>query len=162
MRKHHTDLKTIAVLCALFCALLLSGCAKKQEAKADDEEHVVTVDVAPVLKSPISQKVSAEALLYPLQQATIVPKISAPVKKFYVERGSRVRAGQLLAEVENRDLAGAAAENQATFEQAEANYQTTARGTVPEDLQKAELEVRSAKDAPRPNSCAHPGPRPFR
>ena len=72
MRKHHTDLKTIAVLCALFCVLLLLGCGKKQEAKADDEERVVTVDVAPVLKSPISQKVSAEALLYPLQQATMI------------------------------------------------------------------------------------------
>ena len=126
--------------------ILLSGCSLKKH-EPEEAEHVVTVDVAPVLSSQISLKVTADALLYPLQQAAIVPKISAPVKKFYVERGSRVRAGQLLAEVENRDLAGAAAENQATFEQAEANYQTTARGTVPEDLQKAELEVRSAKDA---------------
>src|SRR5690242_4803632 len=95
--------KTITLL----CALLLFGCtAKKEEAKGGDEEHVVTVDVAPVLSSPISQKVSAEALLYPLQQATIVPKISAPVKKFYVERGARVRAGQLLAELESADIAG--------------------------------------------------------
>jgi len=126
--------------------ILLSGCSLKKH-EPEEAEHVVTVDVAPVLSSQISLKVTADALLYPLQQAAIVPKISAPVKKFYVERGSRVRAGQLLAEVENRDLAGAAAENQAAFEQAEANYQTTARGTVPEDLQKAELEVRSAKDA---------------
>jgi len=126
--------------------ILLSGCSLKKH-EPEEAEHVVTVDVAPVLSSQISLKVTADALLYPLQQAAIVPKISAPVKKFYVERGSRVRAGQLLAEVENRDLAGAAAENQATFEQAEANYQTTARGTVPEDLQKAELEVRSTKDA---------------
>ena len=146
MRKHHTDLKTIAVLCALFCALLLSGCAKKQEAKADDEEHVVTVDVAPVLKSPISQKVSAEALLYPLQQATIVPKISAPVKKFYVERGVRVRAGQLLAELESADIAGSVMENKAAFEQAESNYETVSKGTVPEEMQKAEVDVRTTKD----------------
>src|SRR2546430_5221447 len=145
MRKHHTDLKTIAVLCALFCALLLSGCAKKQEAKAD-EEHVVTVDVAPVLKSPISQKVSAEALLYPLQQATIVPKISAPVKKFYVERGVRVRAGQLLAELESADIAGSVMENKAAFEQAESNYETVSKGTVPEEMQKAEVDVRTTKD----------------
>src|SRR2546425_1395423 len=133
------------ILLTLTVTVLVSCAAKKAE-KAD-EEHVVTVDVAPVLSSPISLKVSSDALLYPLQQAAIVPKISAPVKKFYVERGAHVRAGQLLAELENRDLAGAVAENQAALDQAEANYQTVSRGTVPEELQKAELEVKSTKDA---------------
>jgi HlyD family secretion protein len=143
MTKHSSKFNTIAIL----CGLLFLGCtAKKDEVKAD-EEHVVTVDVAPVLSSPISQKITAEALLYPLQQAAIVPKISAPVKKFYVDRGARVRAGQLLAELENGDLAGSVVENQASYDQAEANFQTVARATVPEDLNKAELDVRNAKEA---------------
>lgn len=129
----------------LVLMLLLFSCAPKKE-EAPPEEHVVTVDVAPVLSSPISLKVTADALLYPIQQAAIVPKVSAPVKKFYVERGARVRAGQLLAELENRDLIGAVAESQASLDQAEANYQTVARGTVPEDIQKVELEIRAAKD----------------
>src|SRR6185295_2602923 len=131
---------------ALFLTVVLFSCsAKKEEAEAD--EHVVTVDVAPVLSSPISLKVTADALLYPLQQYAPVPKIAAPVRRFYVDRGSRVRAGQLLAELENRDLAGAVAENQGALDQAEANYQTVSRGTVPEEAQKAELEVKSTKDA---------------
>ncbi|PYS47391.1 MAG: efflux RND transporter periplasmic adaptor subunit [Acidobacteria bacterium] len=129
----------------LVTGLVLLGCTAK-EAEDPQAEHVVTVDVAPVLSSPISLKITADALLYPRQQAAIVPKISAPVKKFYVDRGARVRAGQLLAELENRDLAGAAAENQAASEQAEANYQTVLRATVPEEVQKAELDVRAAKD----------------
>ena len=147
MTKHSTNLTTIAIL----CGLLFFGCtAKKDEGKAEEGEHVVTVDVAPVLASPISQKVTADALLYPLQQAAIAPKISSPVKKFYVDRGSHVRAGQLLAELENRDLAGAVAENQGSLEQAEANYQTVyqtvSKGTVVEELQKAELDASTAKD----------------
>ena len=143
MTKHFRNFKSIAIL----SVVLLLGCtAKKGEAKADEGEHVVTVDVAPVLSSAISQKISSEALLYPLQQAAIVPKISAPVRKFYVDRGSRVQAGQLLAELENSDLAGAVAENKATVDQAEASYQTVARATVPEETNKAELDVRNAKD----------------
>jgi HlyD family secretion protein len=143
MTKHSGNFKSIAIL----SGVLLLGCtAKKEEAKADEGEHVVTVDVAPVLSSPISQKITSEALLYPLQQATIVPKISAPVKKFYVDRGARVQAGQLLAELENSDLAGAVAENRASVDQAEASYQTVSRATVPEETQKAELDVRTAKD----------------
>src|SRR5881396_1274353 len=136
--------KIIALLCFIS---LLSGCTAEKAADKPEGEHVVTVDVAPVLSTSISLKVTSDALLYPLQQAAIVPKISAPIRKFYVDRGSRVRAGQLLAELENRDLAGAVAENQAALDQAEANYQTVSRGTVPEDLQKAELDVRSTKDA---------------
>jgi HlyD family secretion protein len=127
-------------------AMLLWGCAPK-EAGPDVEEHVVSVTVAPVLKSTISLNVAADALLYPLQQAAIVPKISAPVKKFYVERGTRVRAGQLLAELENLDLVAAVAESQAALEQAEANYLATAKGSVPEELQKTQQEVRSTKEA---------------
>src|SRR5713226_2828850 len=143
MTKHSTNLQMIAML----CGLLFFGCtAKKEEAKAGGDEHVVTVDVAPALSSPISQKVTAEALLYPLQQAAIVPKIAAPVKKFYVDRGAHVQAGQLLAELENGDLAGSLAENRASYDQAEANYQTVSKGTVPEEIQKAEVDVRTAKD----------------
>src|SRR5262245_59451330 len=133
-------------LCALCGFILISACSSKKEEPAP-AEHVVTVDVAPVLSSPISLKVNANALLYPLQQAAIVPKITAPVRKFYVERGARVRAGQLLAELENRALASAVAENEAAYQQAEANYQAVARGTAPEELQKAELDVQSTKDA---------------
>jgi len=123
--------------------LLLSNCKAKPEA---EPEPVVTVDVAPVLSSAIQLKVKADAVLYPLQQAAIVPKITAPIKKFYVEKGSTVRAGQLLAELENQDLAGTVAEAKAASDQAEAVYQTTARATVPEDLRKSELDVQTTKE----------------
>jgi len=69
------------------------------------------------------------------------------VKKFYVNRGDRVKAGQLLAELENRDLEAAVTESQAAFAQAEAAYQTAIRATLPEEVQKAQLDVRAAKDA---------------
>src|SRR5438067_5802796 len=140
-------MKFSSYVAILMTAAVLFGCTAKKAEEKPEGEHVVTVDVAPVLSTSISLKVTSDALLYPLQQAAIVPKVSAPVKKFYVERGARVRAGQLLAEMENRDLAGAVTENQAAVEQAEANYQTVARASVPEELQKAELEVRSTKDA---------------
>ena len=50
-----------------------------------------------------------------------MPKISAPVSKFYVNRGDHVKAGQLLATLENRDLVAAAAAAKAQLDQAEAN-----------------------------------------
>ena len=132
------------LLAIVASSLLLAGCGKKEEEEAGP---IVTVDVAPVLSSQIQRTIRAQALVYPLQQAAIAPKITAPIKKVYVQKGEKVRAGQLLVELENADLAGAARESEAAYQAAEATYETTARATVPQDAQKAELDVRSAKTA---------------
>ena len=87
------------VLLASLVATLACGGKKEEETTP-----VVTVDVAPVLVSKIQRTVRADGLLYPRQQAAIAPKISAPVKKWYVQRGTHVRAGQLLIELEKRVL----------------------------------------------------------
>jgi HlyD family secretion protein len=104
---------------ALIAGLLLSGC-KSQEAAA--EAPTVTVQVGAAEKAPIQRKVIADAVLYPRDQAAIVPKVVAPIKKFYVDRGSPVKAGQLLAELENQDLAGAHLKSQGGYQQAQATY----------------------------------------
>ena len=41
--------------------------------------------------------IAADAILYPVDQANVTTKISAPVSRFLVKRGDRVRKGQLLA-----------------------------------------------------------------
>ena len=118
------------------------GCSEQKP-----EEPVVNVQAVPVEKKTLQVRIDADAILFPLQQAAIVPKITAPVKKFYVKRGSRVRKGQLLAVLENRDLAAAAEENQGAFSQAQAAYATTTAASLPEEVQKAQLDVQVAKEA---------------
>jgi multidrug efflux pump subunit AcrA (membrane-fusion protein) len=149
MSKNNTSLKSWwigALAVAVVAGPLLSGCTRKSEGAAA-EDHIVTVDVAPVLNSTIQLKVSGDAVLYPAQQAAITPKVTAPVKKFFVDRGAHVHAGEVLAELESQDLSDAANESQAAYEVAEANYETAAKGTVPQEVQKADLDTRSAKDA---------------
>jgi multidrug efflux pump subunit AcrA (membrane-fusion protein) len=124
--------------------VLLAACGGKKEAET---APVVTVDVAPVLLSKIQRTIRADGLLYPRQQAAIAPKVSGPVKTTYVKRGDRVRAGQLLVELENQDLAGAATESRASLSQAEATFETTSKATIPEELQKAQLDAKTAQDA---------------
>jgi HlyD family secretion protein len=110
-------------------------------------EPTVSVQVVPVKKATIEQTVTAEAVLYPLAQSAIVPKISAPIKAFYVNRGSKVRAGQLLATLENRDLAAAAQDNQGAYDQAQAAYTIATASTLPEEIQKAQGDAQAAKVA---------------
>ena len=123
--------------------VLVAGCGKSDK----DEGAVVSVQAAPAQKSEISRVVAAEAIIFPIAQSAITPKINAPVKKFLVTRGQKVRKGQLLAELENRDLAAAAMDNRGAFDQAQAAYETSVGATLPEDIQKAELDVQTAKQA---------------
>jgi HlyD family secretion protein len=120
---------------------MLAGCSKSPAEK----EPTVAVQIATAEKKTLHQTVTAQAVLFPLQQAAITPKISAPVRKFLVNRGRAVRAGQLLAVLENRDLAASSEENKGGLEQAQAAYETTTAASLPEDLQKAQLDTDAAK-----------------
>ena len=123
--------------------LLLTSCSKKEQ----ETEPEVTVQAAKAEKQSIRQIIRSEAVLFPRNQAAITPKIVAPVKKFYVNRGSRVHAGQLLAVLENRDLAAAETENKGSYQQAEANYGIETSSALPEEWQKAEYDLKAAKEA---------------
>ena len=57
---------------------------------------LVTVQAERPEVGDISEHIMADATLSPLAQAAISPKITAPVRAFYVQRGSKVKAGDLL------------------------------------------------------------------
>jgi multidrug efflux pump subunit AcrA (membrane-fusion protein) len=122
---------------------ILAGCS----GNAKETEPAVPVQIVQVERTSLQQKVTADAVLFPIAQSAIVPKISAPVKTFLVNRGSHVRKGQLLAVLENRDLAAAAEENKGAYTQAEAAYETTTAADLPQEMQKAQLDTQAAKQA---------------
>jgi len=131
-----------------FCLLLCVSSAFFGCGSAEKEpEPIVAVQVTPAKRRPIVETVSTEAVVYPLQQAVLTPKITSTIRKFYVQRGSHVKQGQLLAVLENADLTGVAEQSKGEFEQAEAGYATTTGATLPEQIQKAELDAAAAKAA---------------
>jgi multidrug efflux pump subunit AcrA (membrane-fusion protein) len=131
----------LLLLAALvFPLALLPGC-KKEEAT----EPQITVQAEQPEQGSISDQINTDAVLAPIAQAAIEPKITAPVKTFLVQRGQRVHAGELLATLENRDLTAAAMDNRGAYEAAQAAYATATKAQVPEDTLKAESDVAQAK-----------------
>jgi HlyD family secretion protein len=124
-------------------AMSIVGCNKT----ATEKIPVASVEVTPARRASISETISAEALVFPLQQAVVTPKITSTIKKFLVQRGARVRKGQLLAVLENADLSAASEASKGEYEQAQAGYVATTGATMPEQVQKAELDAASAKTA---------------
>ena len=131
----------ITMLCGLSLPLLFFAGCKKEAVP----ETVVTVQAEHPEQGSMSEHIVVDAILAPLAQAAIAPKITAPVRKFYVQRGAKVKEGELLATLENRDLAAAAMDNKGSYMAAEAAYATATKAQVPEDTQKAELDVAQAK-----------------
>ena len=119
---------------------LLSGCKKEAE-----PETLVTVQAEHPELGPIAEHITADAILTPLAQAAIAPRISAPVRAFYVQRGSRVKKGQLLATLDNKDLTAAALDTKGSYMAAQATYATAAKALVPEEMLRAESEVAQTK-----------------
>jgi len=136
--------KSAGVAAAMAALLSFSSGCKNGE---KEQAPVVSVQTTPAARASISQTVTAEAVVFPLEQATVAPKITSTVKRFLVQRGTRVKKGQLLAELENTDLSAAAESSKGDFEQAEATYVTTVGAGLPQQLQKAELDAAAAKSA---------------
>ncbi len=129
----------VAALAASMCGI--GGCSHAEK----ETEPVVSVETTPARRGPIAQIVSAEAVVFPLEQAVLTPKITSTIRRFLVDRGSHVHKGQLLVILENADLSAAAAQSKGEFEQAQAGYATTTGASLPEQIQKAELDAAAAK-----------------
>ncbi len=137
----HTRSALPALALIAIATLLPLGC-NKQEATPTPEVYVQAVH--PVLGS-LSEQIYADATLAPLAQAAISPKVTAPVKKFYVQRGSHVKVGELLVVLENSDLQAAALDNKGAYTAAQGVYATETRAQVPANLIKAQTDLAQAK-----------------
>ncbi|HEV2446747.1 MAG TPA: biotin/lipoyl-binding protein, partial [Candidatus Sulfopaludibacter sp.] len=136
MKKH-------TILLGAACLIVTGGCSKKQEAEV---EAPAPVQVAAVTEDTVRRTATADGTLFPVDQWNVMPKVTAPVQKFLVNRGDQVKKDQLLAVLENRDLAAAAAANRGQVEQAEANLRATELAAVPESVTKALTDVQSDQE----------------
>src|ERR1700730_3879461 len=130
----------IRLACCAALGLTLISCRKA----APPPEPAAPVRVAPAIRGSIRNIVTSDAVLFPRDQANVMPKISAPVQRFLINGGDHVKRGQLLAVLENRDLVAAAQESKGQFGQAESNFRTTS-AAVPEQVTKAQTDVDSAR-----------------
>ena len=131
-----------ACLLIALSVLLIQGCKKDTESTS---AALVTVQAEPPQVGEISEHIMADATLSPLAQAAISPKITAPVRKFYVQRGSKVKAGDLLAVLENHDLTAQALDSKGQYDAAAATYDMQTKAQLLEDYHKAELDVAQAR-----------------
>ena len=134
------------MLTCSIAAVLVAACGGGSDSLSN-EQTIVSVQTAKAKVESITDVVTAQGVLFPRHQASLSPKITAPVRAFYVNRGSKVHRGQLLAVLENKDLAAGVVAAQGSYDQAQANFASATHSTLPEEITTAEVNVKDAKTA---------------
>lgn len=135
--------KTITLLGA---AWLILTCGCSTHPPAEEAEAPAPVQVTAVTQDTVRRSVSADGTLFPVDQWNVMPKITAPVQRFLVNRGDLVKKDQLLAVLENKDLVATAAASKGQVDQAQANLQNTEMASIPESIVKAQTDVENYQE----------------
>jgi len=140
--------ETVRFAATVILSIALSACgggstpAEKVAAAAGP----ATIEVARVVEQTVNITLSMPGELDPYETVAIYPKVTGFVKTIRVDRGSRVRAGDLLAELEAPELIAQRAEAQSKVQSAEAEL-AVARARADADESTAE-KLTSASATP--------------
>jgi HlyD family secretion protein len=124
--------------------LLLAGCSSPEEAPP---KAVVDVTVAKAETVDVKIIVKAPSSVFALEQANISSRVTAPIRKLLVRKGDTVAAGQVLAQLDNRDLVAQRDDALAGVAEAEASLQRLTAGTLPTDIERARGQFADAEAA---------------
>jgi membrane fusion protein (multidrug efflux system) len=101
---------------------LTVACAGNRSAQSatTSEPGPPTLDVARVVQQPVNVTLSMPGELDSFEAVAVYPKVTGFVKTIRVDRGSRVRTGELIAELEAPEFVAQRAEAQSKLEAAQA------------------------------------------
>ncbi|HKP36263.1 MAG TPA: efflux RND transporter periplasmic adaptor subunit [Pyrinomonadaceae bacterium] len=106
----------------------------------------VSVKVVKAEKESIAAQISAVGTIWPREKADVGPKISAQIRKMALLKNKIVRAGEVIAVLESKDLQAQRAEAVAALNEARANERSLVTGTIPKtnaEDQKALFDARA-------------------
>jgi len=139
--------------------------SKRSAAQNPSPEEAVAVSatVATVHRQPMTMTEEVPGTIMAVQHAELAPKVMGRLAAVYVHEGDHVVAGQLLAQLEGKDLAANVQQAQAGVLNADAAYQQAKTGYTMQQTQSsvaiqqaqaalatAQAQLAKAKQGPRP------------
>src|ERR1043165_7494472 len=137
------------VLVVAALAILIVWRVRNSKSEGEQEAEVpptVSVKVARAEKGTIATPVTAVGTIWPREKADVGAKISAQIKSMALLKNKLVRAGQIIAVLESRDLRAQRAEAAGALNEARANERSVVTGTIPQtnaENQKALNDARA-------------------
>lgn len=104
---------------ALILVALASGCSSANKAQAENANEPPPAPVVKVARRDISSKLEIASEFLPFQEIDVYAKVSGYIQKLYVDWGTHVRQGQLLAVLEIPELEQQIQQDQATVDRSQ-------------------------------------------
>lgn len=106
---------------ALLLTVFASGCGSSMKAEAGNTEAIPRAAVVRVVRRSISNDLEIASEFQPYQEIDVYAKVSGYVKKLYIDWGTHVHQGQLLAVLEIPELKQQIDRDQAALDRAKEN-----------------------------------------
>jgi RND family efflux transporter MFP subunit len=124
--KHGTLIAVIALL--IVAAVVIAGVVPRLRAKAalrteTNENAIPTVSVMPPKLGALQNEIILPGNMQAFNDSPIYARTNGYLKKWYVDIGARVKAGQLLADIETPEVDQQLDQARADLNTAQANYQ---------------------------------------
>ena len=134
-------------LALLVILLIVVVVWRRKTATAAEETTtpVVSVKVAKAEKDAIAAQIVAVGTIWPQEKSDVGVKISAQIKKMALLKNKVVRAGEVIAVLESRDLQAQRAEAVAALNQERANERSVTTGTIPQTNAQDQKALRDAR-----------------
>jgi len=119
-------------LVVLLVVFLIIWRVRRSKTEAETEvTPTVSVKVAKAETQTIAAPLTAVGTIWPREKADVSAKISAQIKSMPLLKNKLVRAGEVIATLEARDLQAQRAEAVAALNEARANERSLVTGTIP-------------------------------
>lgn len=135
-----------ALVVLLLVSLIVWRLRRSATGAETEATPTVSVKVVKAARESIATPISAVGTIWPREKADVGAKISTQIKKMALLKNKVVRAGEVIAVLESRDLAAQRAEAIAALNEARANERSLITGTIPKtnaEDQKALLDARA-------------------
>jgi RND family efflux transporter MFP subunit len=123
----------LAVCLGALLGALLSGCGSGPKVNADDAAKAPRVAVVKVVRKELSSTLEIAAEFQPFQEVDVYAKVSGYIQKLYIDWGSHVGQGQLLAVLEIPEL-----QQQLQVDQAAVSHSEQDLARAKEELSRAQ------------------------
>jgi RND family efflux transporter MFP subunit len=123
------------------------GCSggEQNQTTAAQDSSAAAVEVVPVVAERIDTTSRLPAEIYPYESVSLFPRVNGFVDAVLVDRGARVRKGQLLARLSAPELAAQRAEAESKLAAVRSTYERTrAASETPGVVAKHDVEVAEA------------------
>jgi HlyD family secretion protein len=120
------------------------GSKSMSQKRAESQPNIKAL-TAPVETQPLTVKVEASGTIEPIDTVNVSSEVAGRLAELYVDRGDRVKKGDILARLDFSEQRAKLAQAQGRLVEAEAEYTKMRNGNRREEINRAQAQLASAQ-----------------